>query len=153
LWQPTSRELRREPAPAYAGTGFCVAFLWKCGRLRFDAVDECSRPMSPAMLVGPAFAKNRGETREQNQVASKKSTGIGIKFTDLRAVEIIDLRIIYQKGAPIAYVRPLTIQGRCWLWNHVKYPCVGSNAIVDAEQLLELIQQVNADELTIHWQS
>jgi hypothetical protein len=56
-------------------------------------------------------------------------------------VEIIDLRIIYQKGAPIAYVRPLTIQGRRWLWNHVKYPYAGSNAIVDA------------DELTIHWQS
>ena len=68
-------------------------------------------------------------------------------------MEIIDLRIIYQKGAPIAYVRPLTIQGRRWLWNHVKYPYAGSNAIVDAEHLLELIQQVNADELTIHWQS
>jgi hypothetical protein len=82
-----------------------------------------------------------------------KFTGAGIKFTDVRAVEIIDLRIIYQKGAPIAYVRPLTIQGRRWLWNHVKYPYAGANAIVDAEQLLELIQQVNADELTIHWQS
>ena len=68
-------------------------------------------------------------------------------------MEIIDLRIIYQKGAPIAYVRPLTIQGRRWLWNHVKYPYAGSNAIVEAEQLLELIQQVDADELTIHWQS
>ena len=77
----------------------------------------------------------------------------GIKFTELIAVDAIDLRIIYQKGAPIAFVRPLTIQGRRWLWNHVKYPYVGSNAIVDAEQLLELIQQVNADELTIHWQS
>jgi hypothetical protein len=40
---------------------------------------------------------------------------------------------------PIAYVGPLTIQGRRWLWNHVKYPYAGSNAIVDA------------DELTIHW--
>ena len=68
-------------------------------------------------------------------------------------MEIIDLRIIYQKGAPIASVRPLTIQGRRWLWNHVKYPYAGSNAIVDAEQLLELIQRVDADELTIHWQS
>jgi hypothetical protein len=26
-------------------------------------------------------------------------------------VEIIDLRIIYEKGAPIAYVLPLTIHG------------------------------------------
>jgi hypothetical protein len=50
-------------------------------------------------------------------------------------VEIIDLRIIYQKGAPIAYVRLLTIQGRRWLWNHVKYPYAGSNAIVDAGRI------------------
>jgi hypothetical protein len=68
-------------------------------------------------------------------------------------VEIVDLRIIYQKSAPIAYIRPLTIQGRRWLWNHVKYPYSGSNAIVDAEQLLLLIQQMDADELAIHWQS
>jgi hypothetical protein len=68
-------------------------------------------------------------------------------------VEIIDLRIIYEKGAPIAYVRPLTIQGRRWLWNRVKYPYAGSNAVVDAEQLLELLQRMDADELTIHWQS
>ena len=68
-------------------------------------------------------------------------------------MEVIDLRIIYEKGAPIAYIRPLTIQGRHWLWNHVKYPYSGSNAIVDAEQLLALIQQMDADELTIHWQS
>jgi hypothetical protein len=59
----------------------------------------------------------------------------------------------YQKGAPIAYVRPLPIQGRRWLWNHVKYPYAGSNAIVDAEQLLELIQRIDADELTTNWQS
>jgi hypothetical protein len=68
-------------------------------------------------------------------------------------VEIIDLRIIYEKGAPIAYVLPLTIHGRRWLWNHVKYPHAGSNAIVDAERLLELLQRMDADELTIHWQS
>jgi hypothetical protein len=79
--------------------------------------------------------------RPENKIRSlsKKSTGIGIKFTDLRAVEIVNLRIIYQKGAPIAYIRTLTIQGRHWLWNHVKYPYSGSNAIVDAEQLLLLI--------------
>ena len=53
-------------------------------------------------------------------------------------MEIVDLRIIYQKGAPIAYIRPLTIQGRRWLWNHVKYPYAESNAIVDADQLLAL---------------
>jgi hypothetical protein len=29
-------------------------------------------------------------------------------------VEIIDLRISYQKGAPIAYIRPLTTHGRHW---------------------------------------
>jgi hypothetical protein len=68
-------------------------------------------------------------------------------------VDIIDLRIIYEKGAPIAYVRPLTIHGRCWLWNHVKYPYAGSNAIVDAEQLLELLQRMDANQLTILWQS
>jgi hypothetical protein len=83
----------------------------------------------------------------------EKFTGDGIKFVDVRVVESVDLRIIYQKGAPIAYVRPLTIQGRRWLWNHVKYPYAGSNAIVDAEQLLELLQRMDADELTIHWQS
>ena len=66
---------------------------------------------------------------------------------------LLDLPIIYQKDAPIASVPPLTIQGRRWLWNHVKYPYAGSSAIVDAEQLLELIHQVNSDELTIHWQS
>ena len=68
-------------------------------------------------------------------------------------MEIVDLRIIYQKGAPIAYIRPLTIHGRRWLWNHVKYPYSGSNAIVDAERLLLLIQQMVATELKIHWQS
>jgi len=67
-------------------------------------------------------------------------------------VEIIDLRITYQKGAPIAYVRPLTIHGRSWLWNHVKYPYAGST-IVDPERLLELLQRMDADELPIHWQS
>lgn len=86
-------------------------------------------------------------------VLVEKFAGVGIKFTDGRAVEIIDLRIIYEKGAPIAYVRPLTIQGRRWLWNHVKYPYAGSNAIVDPERLLELLQRMDADELTIHWQS
>ena len=86
-------------------------------------------------------------------VLVEKFAGVGIKFTDGRAVEIIDLRIIYEKGAPIAYVRPLTIQGRRRLWNHVKYPYSGSNAIVDAERLLLLIQQMVATELKIHWQS
>jgi hypothetical protein len=61
-------------------------------------------------------------------------------------VEITDLRIIYEKGAPIVYVGPLTIHGRRWLWNHVKYPYAGSNAIVDAEQFLGLL----GAELTIH---
>ena len=83
----------------------------------------------------------------------EKSTGASTKFTDVRAVEVTDLKIVYQKGAPIAYIRPLTIQGRHWLWDHVKYPYVGSNAIVDAEQLLVLIQRMDADELVIHWQS
>jgi hypothetical protein len=35
----------------------------------------------------------------------------------------------------------------------MKYPYVGSNAIVNAERLLALLQRINADELTIHWQS
>jgi hypothetical protein len=66
-------------------------------------------------------------------------------------VEIVDLQIVYQKGYPIAYIRPLTIQGRHWLWDHVKYPDCGSSAIVDAERLLVLIQRMLADELAIHW--
>ena len=37
--------------------------------------------------------------------------------------------------------------------DHVKYPYVGLNAIVDAEQLLALLQRMEADELTIRWQS
>ena len=90
---------------------------------------------------------------EKTSLSSLKSSGVGIKFTDVTAVEIIDLRISYQKGAPIAFVRPLTTQGLHWLWDHVKYPYVGSNAIVHAEHLLELIQRMDADELTIHWQS
>ena len=48
---------------------------------------------------------------------------------------------------------PVTTHGRHWLWDHVKYPYVGSNEIVDAEQLLALLQRMEADELTIHWQS
>jgi hypothetical protein len=68
-------------------------------------------------------------------------------------VEAFDLRIIYKKGAPIAYIRPLTIQGRHWLWNHVNYPYIGSNAVVGAEQLLALIQRMDTGELKIHWQS
>jgi hypothetical protein len=68
-------------------------------------------------------------------------------------VEIIDLRISYQKGAAIAYIRPLTTQGRHWLWDHVKCPYVGSNAIVDAEYLLALLQRTDTNKLTIHWQS
>lgn len=35
--------------------------------------------------------------------------------------------------------------------DHVKYPYVGLNAIVDAE--LALLQRMEADELTIRWQS
>jgi hypothetical protein len=58
-----------------------------------------------------------------------------------------------QKGAAIAYVRPSTTQGRNWLWDQVKYAYVGINAIVQAEQLPELIQRMDADELRIHWQS
>ena len=83
----------------------------------------------------------------------EKFTGDGIKFIDVRAAEIVDLRIIYQKGAPIAYVRALTTLVRRWLWDHVKYPYAGSNAIVHIKQLPELIQRMDADELTIHWQS
>ena len=64
----------------------------------------------------------------------------------------IDLQIRYQKGEPIAYIRPLTTQAH-WLWDHVKHPYAGANAIVHAEQLLELIQQMVATELKIHWQS
>ena len=75
------------------------------------------------------------------------------QVSQVRAVEIIDLRISYQKGEPIAYIPPITTHGRHWLWDHVKYPYVGSNAIVDAEQLLALLQRMEADELTIHWQS
>ena len=68
-------------------------------------------------------------------------------------MEIIDLRISYQEGAPIAYIWRLTTQGRHWLWDHVSLPYVGLNAIVDADQLLALDQGMDADELTIHWQS
>ena len=89
----------------------------------------------------------------QDNPVNRMLKNSNIKFTDLRAVEVIDLRIIYKKGAPIAYVRPLTAQGRHWLWDHVKYPYAGSNAIVDAEQLLVLIRQIDADQLAIHWQS
>jgi hypothetical protein len=54
-------------------------------------------------------------------------------------MEIIDLRITYRRGAPIAYLRPLTAQGRRWIWNHIKgRSYVGSNAVVDVEQLLAL---------------
>jgi hypothetical protein len=93
------------------------------------------------------------DTRKQACPRFKNSLAATFKFSHVKDVEIIDLRISYQKGAPIAYIRPLTTQGRHWLWDHVKYPYVGSNAIVDAEQLLELIQRIDADELTIHWQS
>ena len=68
-------------------------------------------------------------------------------------MQVTDLQIKYQKGAPIAYIRPLTIQGRHWLWDHVKYPYSGLSAIVDAEQLLVLIHRMAADELAIGWQS
>jgi hypothetical protein len=34
-----------------------------------------------------------------------------------------------------------------------QYPYSGSNAIVEAEQLLALLQRMGADELTVHWQS
>jgi len=95
--------------------------------------------------------------RHENEIQSLSSfqgfTGGDIKFRQVRAVEIVDLRINYQKGAPIAYIRPVTTRGRRWLWDHVGYPYSGSNAIVDPEQLLELIQRMDADELTIHWQS
>ena len=63
-----------------------------------------------------------------------------------------DLKIGYQKGASIAYIQPLTIHGRHWLRDHVKYPYSGLNAIVDAKQLL-VIRRMNVDELAIHWQS
>ena len=78
------------------------------------------------------FAPSRGE--------GEKSTGTSANFADVRAVEVTDLQIVYQKGDTITYIRPLTIQGRHWLWDHVKYPYCGSNAIVDAERLLVLIQ-------------
>ena len=93
------------------------------------------------------------ENEKTSLSSFQKFTGDDIKFSHVRAVEIIDLRISYHKGAPIAYIRPLTTHGCHWLWDHVKYPYAGSNAIVDAEQLLELIQRMDADELTIHWQS
>jgi hypothetical protein len=115
----------------------------------------CQMPLLATIRAAPSD-RLRGSFSFMNPVRLslvEKFAGVGIKFTDGRAVEIIDLRIIYEKGAPIAYVRPLTIQGRRWLWNHVKYPYAGSNAIVDAEQLLELLQRMDADELTIHWQS
>jgi hypothetical protein len=89
----------------------------------------------------------------KTRLSSSKIPGARIKFADVRAVEIIDLRISYQKGAPIAYIRPLTTQGRHWLWDHVNCPYVGSNAIIDAEQLLALLEHINPDELTIRWQS
>ena len=44
------------------------------------------------------------KTRKQAFVVSK-FTGGAIKFSHVRAVEIIDLRISYQKGEPIAYIR------------------------------------------------
>ena len=68
-------------------------------------------------------------------------------------MEIIDLQIRYEKGAPIAFIRPLTAHGRHWLWDHVKCPYVGLDAIVEAEQLLTLLQGIGAEEVTIHWQS
>jgi hypothetical protein len=82
-----------------------------------------AQPRRPTPLWRAFIAPPQDENRkpyvprgcnERRQVL--KITGAGIKFTDDRAVEIIDLRIIYEKGAPIAYVRPLTIHGRRWLW-------------------------------------
>jgi hypothetical protein len=58
--------------------------------------------------------------RHENEIQSLSSfqrfTGGDIKFRHVRAVEIVDLRINYQKGAPIAYIRPVTTRGRRWLW-------------------------------------
>jgi hypothetical protein len=105
---------------------------------------------SQTRLHGPGA---NHENEKTSLSSFQKFTGGDIKFSHVRAVEIIDLRISYQKGAPIAYIRPLTTQGRHWLWDHVKNPYVGLNAIVDADQLLALLQRMDADELTIHWQS
>jgi hypothetical protein len=63
-----------------------------------------------------------------------------------------DLRISYQKGAATAYIRPLSTRGRHWLWDHVKYPYTGSNAMVEAEHLLTLIQGMDAQGLASYWQ-
>jgi hypothetical protein len=69
-------------------------------------------------------------------------------------VEIVDLRIIYQKGAPIAYIRPATIQGPPPLaMESSQVSVLRIEPIVDAEQLLLLIRGMDAHGLAIHWQS
>jgi hypothetical protein len=93
------------------------------------------------------------KTRKQACPRFKHSLAATSSLATLEPWKLSILQIRYEKGAPIAYIRPLTTHGRHWLWDHVKYPYVGLNAIVDADQLLALLQRMDADELTIHWQS
>ena len=64
---------------------------------------------------------------------------------------MIDLRIIYKRGKKIAFIRPMTAQGRNWLSDHVKGRRVNNSAMVETEELLPLIAKMQAAELVIYW--
>jgi hypothetical protein len=65
---------------------------------------------------------------------------------------MIDLRIIYTAGSPIAFLRPETARARIWLSDHVKGRRLSSSAIIDASSLLPLIAAMQTDKLNLHWQ-
>ena len=125
----------------------------KCTETHHNASFIGSSWQHKPSLVSRNFNRHAINSPAAVRYPLKNSAATESSSSTLRAVEIIDLRISYQKGAPIAYIQSLTTQGRHWLWDHFKYPYAGPNAIVHAEQLLELIQQMDADQLTIHWQS
>jgi hypothetical protein len=63
---------------------------------------ELTKELKRLARGAPPGAANLSDSAS---VVFETFTGDGIKFVDVRAVEIVDLRIIYKKGAPIAYVR------------------------------------------------
>jgi hypothetical protein len=67
-------------------------------------------------------------------------------------ITTIDIRIIWEKGARIALLRPVTAEGRYWLSDNVKGRGVNSDAVCEVEKLLALINRIQKAKLVVRWQ-
>lgn len=63
----------------------------------------------------------------------------------------MDIRIRYGRGDCLAYLWPLSREGRNWISDNVKGTRINSTAVLRSDELLAVLDAMVAAKLAVHW--